>query len=283
MVKWAMIMDINKCIACYACFNACKDEFWGNDYPPYSTSIKRRGQTFIRLLKRERGTFPHVKAAYMPILCMQCDMPRCMEVARDGAVYKRRDGIVIIDPVKAIGQKEIVEACPYNAVSWNDEKNLPQKCIFCVHRIEVGEAPRCVDVCPSGALIFGDLEDEKSEVSRKLKELQAEPFHPEYGTRPNVFYLNLYKITKYFIAGSVAFEDTDESAEGVKVSIINLKTGESRVMFTDFFGTFEFDRLEPNTEYLLRLEYSGYQTKEIKVPLGEKDIYLGYIFLERST
>ncbi|MEM3955361.1 MAG: 4Fe-4S dicluster domain-containing protein [Candidatus Bathyarchaeia archaeon] len=282
MTRWAMIIDIDKCIACYACFNACKDEFWDNIYPPYSAPIKKRGQTFIRLLKRERGKFPYVKVSYMPILCMQCEDPKCMRVAKNGAVYKRDDGIVIIDPVKAVGQKEIVDACPYGAVSWNDEKKLPQKCTLCVHRIEAGKNPRCVDVCPSGALIFGDLDDEKSEVRKKLRDGLAEPFHPEYGTKPKVFYINLHKMTKYFIAGSVAFEDTDDCAEGVEVRLTNLKTNEFKVASTDFFGSFEFDGLEPHTEYLVELKYPGYQTKEIRVKLEEKDVYLGYIFLKRD-
>ncbi|MEM2560162.1 MAG: 4Fe-4S dicluster domain-containing protein [Candidatus Bathyarchaeia archaeon] len=282
MVRWAMVIDISKCIACYACFNACKDEFWGNDYPPYSASIKKRGQTFIRLVKRERGRFPYVKVAYMPIPCMQCDKPKCMEAAKNGAVYKREDGIVIIDPVKAVGQREIVNACPYGSVSWNDEKDLPQKCTFCVHLIETGKIPRCVEACPSGALLFDDLDDEKSEVSRKVKESLAEQFHPEYGTKPNVFYTNLHKMTKYFIAGSIVFEDTDECAEGVEAEIVNLKTNESKVTFTDFFGTFEFDGLEPNIEYLVKLKHPDYQTKEIRVKLEEKDVYLGYIFLKRD-
>ncbi|MEM2273019.1 MAG: 4Fe-4S dicluster domain-containing protein [Candidatus Bathyarchaeia archaeon] len=282
MVRWAMVIDISKCIACYACFNACKDEFWGNDYPPYSASIKKRGQTFIRLVKRERGKFPYVKVAYMPILCMQCDKPKCMEVTKNNSVYKREDGIVIIDPVKAIGQKEIVDACPYNSISWNEEKNLPQKCTFCVHRIEVGRIPKCVEVCPSGAMSFGDLDDEKSAVSKKVKEGVAEQFHPEYNTKPKVFYINLHKMTKYFIAGSVVFGDTDECAEGVEVSIINLKTNESKTAFTDFFGNFEFDGLEPNTEYLVKLTYPGYQAREIWIKLEEKDVYLGNILLERD-
>ena len=129
---------------CYACFNACKDEFWNNDYPPYSLGIKKLGQTLIRLMKRERGKFPHVKVAYMPILCMQCSDPPCAKVAKNNAVYSRADGVVIIDPQRAAGQRDIVDACPYHAVSWNDEKNIPQKCTFCVHRIESGKIPRCV-------------------------------------------------------------------------------------------------------------------------------------------
>ncbi|MBS7647016.1 MAG: 4Fe-4S dicluster domain-containing protein [Candidatus Bathyarchaeia archaeon] len=281
MRKWVMVINVDRCIACYACFIACKDEFWGNDYPPYSAGIKKREQTLIRLEKRERGKFPHVKVAYMPVLCMQCDNPPCMKAAKHNAVYKREDGIVIIDPVKAFGQQELLKACPYNAVSWNDEKNLPQKCTFCIHRVEEGKLPRCVQACPSGALLFGDLNDPESEVGKILKSNQAEPFHSEYGTKPNVYYINLYKMTKYFIAGDVAFKESDECAEGVEVTLINEATGESRKVKTDAFGSFEFDGLEPNTRYRIRLDHPGYTPKEIPLKLDEADIYLGYIFLEK--
>jgi len=279
--KWAMVVNVSKCIACYACFIACKDEFWDNDYLPHSVGIKKREQMLIRLEKRERGKFPYVKVAYMPIMCMQCDNPPCMKVAKDNAVYKREDGIVIIDPIKAVGQREIVRACPYGAVSWNDEKNIPQKCTFCVHRLELGKLPRCVQACPSGALLFGDLNDPESEVSRIVRAGIAEPLHPEHGTGPNVYYIDLYKMTKHFIAGSVAFKDTDECAEGVEVTLINEETGETRKAKTDAFGTFEFDGLEPNVIYRIKLEYPGYVPKEIRLKL-DKDTYLGYLFLERE-
>lgn len=282
MTKWGMVIDVDKCIACYACFNACKDEFWGNDYPPYSLGIKRREQTLIRLVKRERGRFPHVKVSYMPILCMQCGDPPCAKVARDNAIYKRRDGIVLIDPYKAAAQKEIVDACPYHVVSWNDEEGIPQTCTFCVHRVEGGKIPRCVQACPSGALLFGDLDDEGSEVSKIVKNGLAEPYHPEYNTKPSVYYMNLYKMTKYFIAGSVSFKDTDECAEGVEVTLTNKRTGETKTVITDSFGSFEFDGLDSDTAYSLRLNYPGYAPKELCLKVEKNDIYLGYIFIDRT-
>jgi len=281
VTKWALVVDVDKCIACYACFVACKDEFWANDYPPYSLGVKKREQTLIRLVKRERGKFPYVKVHYMPILCMQCDKPPCIKVAKNNAVYKREDGIVIIDPEKAVGQREIVNACPYGVISWNDERNLPQKCTFCVHRVEDGKIPRCVQACPSNALIFGDLDNPKSEVSKMVKSGLAEQFHPEYNTKPNVYYLNLYKMTKYFVAGKVVLRDTDECAEGVEVALINEKTGESRTTLTDSFGKFEFDGLELNIKYRIKLNRPGYISKELSLIL-EEDTYLGNIFLDRA-
>lgn len=282
MTKWAMVIDIDKCIACYACFTACKDEFYDNDYLPYSVSIKRREQTFIRLRKRERGQFPHVKVSYMPILCMQCNEPPCMKAAQNSAIYKREDGIIIIDPVKAVGQRKIVDACPYNEISWNDERNVPQKCTFCVHRLDEGKLPRCVQACPSGALLFGDLDNPESNVSQIMKSGSMKPLNPEYNTKPSVYYISLYKMTKYFIAGNVVFKDTDECADGVEVTLINEKTGESNTVLTDVFGGFEFDGLEPETKYRLKFKHPRCSPKELLVTLEKGDAYLGYIFVERK-
>ena len=281
MTRWAMVIDIDKCIACYACFIACKDEFWDNDYPPYSLGIKKLDQTLIRLIKRERGKFPHVKVAYMPVFCMQCADPPCAKVAKNNAVYSRADGVVIIDPQKAAGQRDIIEGCPYHVVSWNDEKRIPQKCTFCIHRIESGKIPRCVQACPSGAMIFGDLEDEQSEISKLVKSGLAEPYHPEYNTKPSVYYLNLHRMTKYFIAGNVVFKDTDECAEGVEVTLINEKTGENKAVITDSFGGFEFDGLDTDVVYRLRIAYTGYAPKELSLKIERNDIYLGNIFIEK--
>jgi len=212
---------------------------------------------------------------------MQCADPPCAQVAKNNAVYSRADGVVIIDPQKAAGQRDIIEGCPYHVVSWNDEKRIPQKCTFCIHRIESGKIPRCVQACPSGAMIFGDLEDEQSEISKLVKSGLAEPYHPEYNTKPSVYYLNLHRMTKYFIAGNVVFKDTDECAEGVEVTLINEKTGENKTVITDSFGGFEFDGLDTDVVYRLRIAYTGYAPKELSLKIERNDIYLGNIFIEK--
>lgn len=272
-----MVIDISRCTACYACFTACKDEYWNNDYPPYSAPQPKHGQFWINLVKKERGTYPCIKVAYVPVLCMQCDDAPCIKAAKDGAVYRRPDGIVIIDPQKAVGQKQIVDACPYHIIFWNEEKQLPQKCTFCVHMLEEGKIPKCVQVCPSQALIFGDLDDPKSEVSTLVKSGKAEVFHPEYNIKPNVYYIDLYKMTKLFIAGSAVFKDTDECAENVKVTLEDKQTGETRTTFTTNYGDFEFDGLNVG-KYSVKLECDGYAPKIIDVDL-KTDSYLGYITL----
>lgn len=192
MVRWVMIVDVKKCTACYNCVLACKDEFWGNAYYPYSAPQPKFSHFWIRIEKKEEGRWPDlIKVTYTPIPCMHCDDPPCAKTVKNGAVYKRADGIVIIDPERSKGQRQIVEACPYKAIFWNEELQIPQKCTFCVHLIDKGwYMPRCVEVCPVEALIFGDADDPKSEVSRILSEGRAKPLHPEYGTKPKVYYVD---------------------------------------------------------------------------------------------
>ena len=115
-----------------------------------------------------------------------------------------------------------------------------------------------------------------------LEKGKAEVFLPEYGTKPNVHYIDLYKITKRFIAGSVVFEDTDECAENVKATLVNQQTNETTIAFTNNFGDFDFDGLTKNGEYMIHLEHPGYTSKSIDVLL-EEAVHLGYIFLEKAT
>lgn len=280
MVKWALVVDITKCNGCYNCFLACKDEYWGNDYLPYSVSQPRHGHFWMQILTKERGKYPYVRVAYMPLPCMHCDDAPCIKAAKDNAIYKRPDGIVIIDPQKAVNQKNLVDSCPYGVIFWNEEKRLPQKCTLCAHLLDKGwKEPRCVQACPTGALIFGDLDNPQSEVFKLVATGRAEHFKPELNTKPRVYYIGLHRYTKHFIAGSVAFKDTDECAEKVKVTLHNKETGEIKTALTNVFGNFEFDGLNPG-EYSLNFEYPNYQAKSVDVKL-EKSIYLDYVFLEK--
>lgn len=277
MATWAMVIDISRCTGCYCCFAACKDEYWDNDYPPYSAAQPRHDQFWMNLVKKERGTYPRVKVAYIPVLCMHCDDAPCVKAAEKRAVYKRPDGIVIIDPKKAVGQRQIVDACPYHAIFWNEERRLPQKCTFCVHRLGEGKLPKCVQVCPSEALIFGDLADRKSDVSRIVASRKAGVLNAEHKTKPRVYYLG---VPKLFIAGSVVYGDVDECAEGVAVTLTNRSTGKSVETLTNNFGDFEFDGLGTG-KYLLRLECKGYLAKTAAVDLrADKD--MGAVILARA-
>ena len=128
MPRYGMMIDVGKCTGCYSCFLACKDEYCGNDYPGYSASQPPRGQYWMRLKAKERGTYPKVKLSYIPTPCMQCGEASCLRDETDGAVFKRPDNIVMIDPEKAKGRKDILSSCPYRVIYWNEDRGIPQKC-----------------------------------------------------------------------------------------------------------------------------------------------------------
>jgi ferredoxin len=207
---------------------------------------------------------------------MHCQSAPCIAAAQNGAVYRRPDGIVIIDPEKAKGQKAIVTSCPYRVIFWNEEKQLPQKCTLCAHHLDKGEkVPRCVEACPTGALAFGDLDDPASDVAKLAAAPGAEVFHPEYKTDPLICYSG---IPKRMIVGEVVLKDKDdECAQGVKVVLEgnNMKFEAA----TDGYGDFEFDGLPKNTAYTLTISKAGYTAKKLEVSTL-RNIDLGEIVLE---
>jgi Fe-S-cluster-containing dehydrogenase component len=274
MTKYGMAIDISKCTGCYSCFTACKDEYWENDYPPYSVAQPRFGEYWINLVKKERGVYPCVKVAYIPIPCQHCEDAPCQKKAKNGAITRNEDGIVLIDPQKAKGQKQLVDACPYQAIFWNEEKQVAQKCTFCIHRLEEGKVPRCAQICPSGAIQFGDLDDPRSGVSQLVASGNTEPLRPELGTRPSVRYLN---VPKKFLAGSVVYGDKDECVERASVTLSS--NGNVKELATNAFGDFMFDGL-PEGRYSLRVEAPGYQVHTDDIGLGT-DRYLGVIRLAK--
>jgi Fe-S-cluster-containing dehydrogenase component len=278
MARCGMVIDITKCNGCYNCFLACKDEHCGNDYPPYALSQPMIGQFWIRLIEKERGKYPKVKVAYTPIPCMHCEEPRCLKASTGGAVYKRADGIMLIDPEKSRGQKGIVSACPYGAIFWNEEKQVPQKCTFCAHLLDKGwKEPRCVEVCPTGALAFGDLDDPRSEVSRLATSGHAVVLNSEYNMREKVTYIGL---PRRFIAGAVVFGDTGECAEGVKITLYG--ENDTRTTGSNNYGDFEFEDLPEDSDFKIDVKFSGYKTRSFKVKTTE-DVYLGDITLEKAS
>ena len=146
-MKPGIAVNAARCMACYACFMACKDEHcgWASKL---SAPQPHMGQYWMNIVEWERGDNERrIKTATVPTPCSHCAKPACMAAAKDGAVYKREDGIVIIDPEKAKGQKQIVDACPIHAIYWNEELQLPQKCTMCAELMDdpdyPGKEPRC--------------------------------------------------------------------------------------------------------------------------------------------
>jgi Fe-S-cluster-containing dehydrogenase component len=277
MKKWNMIIDVAKCQDCNNCFLACKDEFIENDWPPFSIAQPWHGQRWMNIMRKERGQYPLVDVAYRPTPCMHCDVAPCIKAAKKGAVTKRRDGIVIIDPEKAKGQMDIVDSCPYGVIWWNADKTVPQKCTFCIHLLEDGwNKPRCVQSCPTGAMEVVHAED--AQMKKRVKTEGLEVLLPELKTRPRVYYKNLYRYEKCFIAGSVVLQDKDECAEGAKVTLRKgAKSLES--VETNNYGDFKIDNLEEKSgKYSLEIEYSGYASRKMGVALT-KSVNVGTIFL----
>jgi Fe-S-cluster-containing dehydrogenase component len=278
MNKWNLIIDIAKCHDCNNCFLACKDEYYENDYAPYSSAQPRHGHRWIDILRKERGQYPKVDVSYLPLPCMHCDEADCIKTAEDEAIYKREDGIVIIDPLKSKGQKALVDSCPYGVIWWNEELDVPQKCTFCAHLLDDGwQEPRCVQACPTEAMEF--LRIEETEAQRMIDSEKLEVWHPEYGLEPRVYYKNLYRFNKCFIAGSVALRDIDECAEGAKITLNN-GTGEIiDTAVTDNYGDFKIENLkEKSGRYTLDVVYPGYRKQELSVDLEDsKDV--GTIYL----
>ena len=151
---------------------------------------------------------------------------------------------------------------------------MAQKCTFCAHLLDAGwKEPRCVEACPTGTLIFGDLDDPGSDVSKAWE--RAVPMHPEYGLGEKVRYIGL---PANFVAGAVVLADTDECAAGVTVSLQG--DGESKTTTTDGFGDFEFEGLPSNKDYNITISAPGYSTRGLAVKTYAS-VYLGDIFLER--
>ena len=277
MNKWNLIIDVAQCHDCNNCFLACKDEYFDNDFPPYSLAQPRHGHKWIDILRKERGQYPKVDVSYLPLPCMHCDSAPCVVESKDEAVYKRDDGIVMIDPEKAKGRKDILDMCPYGAIWWNEEKGVPQKCTLCVHLLDDGwEQPRCVQACPTGAMRIVHVEDSEMEKLKESEKLKV--YQPQYQTEPRVYYKNLYRFTKCFIAGSVALKDTDECAEGAKITLRNGSGKVIDTVVTNNYGDFKIDDLEKSGKYSLEVEYPGYQKQELGVDL-EDSINIGTIFL----
>ena len=164
MAKYGFIIDVDRCNGCYSCFLACKDEWIGNDHGTYGKATEE-GMNLMRVKEIEYGTFNKVKVDYIAIPCQHCQNAPCV-LKRPDAFYKREDGLVILDPEKS-ADKSLLQACPYGCVQWNETAGIAQKCNGCAHMLDKGEKQtRCSEVCPNQALIFGDLDDPDSEISK---------------------------------------------------------------------------------------------------------------------
>ena len=267
------VFDAAKCNGCRNCQIACKDEHVDNDWSPWSRPQPDTGHFWCRIEERVRGQVPKVRVSYVMHRCQHCENAPCMAAAPE-AVYRREDGLVIVDPEKAAGRRELVEACPYGAIFWNEELAIPQKCTGCAHLVDAGEAPHCVDVCPHGALRFGDEEDLAAEIAA------SEALVPGRAgaDRPRVFYLNL---PRRFLAGVVVDPEADEVVPGARVTAENLATGEVLAAEADEFGDFWFHQVGA-AGWRVYAEAEGYLTRVLEASTVDEDRNMGPIELYRA-
>jgi Fe-S-cluster-containing dehydrogenase component len=272
-----MLIDLAICNGCHNCQVACKDEHVGNDWSPIARPQPDTGQFWNKVINLERGTVPKVQVTYHHSICQHCEDAPCLEACPQKAIYRRKDGIVIIDPDKCRGNQLCLEACPYeNVIYFNSDLNIAQKCTFCAHLIDRGwTETRCSDACPTGAFTFG----EDSDPTIKEKIAKSELLKPELPTRPRVYFLNL---PKKWIAGAVYDKEADECTYGATVTATNLATGEKLTTKTDNYGDFWLKNLADGT-YTLLIEKPGYLPQKLgPIDATSKDQNLGDIVLWRA-
>jgi Fe-S-cluster-containing dehydrogenase component len=280
MKKWHFIVDVEKCENCGNCFMACRDEHVGNDWPGYSAPQLEHGRKWIDVRGRERGQYPSIDVVYLPIPCMHCDQAPCIEAGKPGSIIKRPDGIVLINPQKAKGQRNIVTACPYGAISWNEDLDIPQKCTLCAHLLDNGwTKTRCVQSCPTGALNL--VHTEEARMDEMVRTEQLKTYLPERGTRPRVYYRNLQRFTHCFIAGSVATRNgtTEDCVEGAEVTLRNAKDEIIARGTTDNYGDFKFNGIKQNSgRYIITIHYGNRDFKNVECDLKES-LNVGVVFV----
>ena len=280
MSKWNLIIDVAECTNCNNCTLATMDEYVDNDWPGYSAPMPKHGHRWIDIKQKERGQAPFLDIAYVPTMCNHCDNGPCIEAAGDdGSITKRADGIVIIDPEKAKGRKDLVDACPYGHIWWNEELKVPQIWTFDAHLLDNGwQQTRGEQSCPTGAMKAVKRDD--LAMQKMAGEEGLEVIKPELGTQPRVWYRNLWRYSKAFIGASVSAE-TDGVVDCIEGASVVLSKGANKVAetTTDIYGDFKFDKLEENSgSYNVKISAAGYEIKTVTVELAES-VYLGEIRL----
>jgi Fe-S-cluster-containing dehydrogenase component/formate-dependent nitrite reductase membrane component NrfD len=182
--EWVKVIDQTRCIGCHACTTACKSE---NQVPVGVT------RTYVKSV--DVGYFPQARRAFQVTRCNQCANPPCVAACPTAAMYRRADGIVDFDKRICIGCKACIAACPYDAIFINPEDHSAEKCNLCAHRLDIGMEPACVVVCPTEAILVGDLSDPFSRVAGIVQRQPVTVRRPEKETYPKLFYQGAHQAT----------------------------------------------------------------------------------------
>ncbi|MCO6188403.1 4Fe-4S dicluster domain-containing protein [Rhizobium sp. L1K21] len=262
MKKLHMIFDVDRCNNCNNCVLATNDEYLDNDFPGYSAPQSATGSPWLSIERVEQGSAPLIDIAHVVNTCQLCANPPCVNAQTKDAVHQREDGIVIIDPEKAKGRRDIVAACPYGQIFWNDDLELPQKWTFDAHLLDGGWAqPRASQVCPTRALttVFADDDEMKERAERERLRIKE----PKNDSRPRFYYKNLDRTDHIFIGGNL-YADIGGQETCLEAIPVELWSAGERIAetTTDGFGDFRFERLKPRPtsgEVRVRQEAQGDQ------------------------
>jgi len=278
--KWNLIINVGRCENCHNCVIANRDEHVGNDFPGYAAPAAAVGDSPIRILRRTQGSAPMVETTYLPVMCNHCDDAPCIRRAGD-AIRKRDDGIVIFDPVKSRGRKDIVRSCPYGAIVWNEEKQLPQTWFFDAHLLDQGwQQPRCQQVCPTNVFEAVKLDD--AAMAKKAEKEGLKVLKPNLATKPRIWYRGLERWETCFIGGSVSaeFAGVVDCVQGAEVTLFQGSKRLARAT-TNNFGDFAFDGLRGDGS-TYRVEVSHAIGSVRRDCVLSESIYLGELRLGRA-
>jgi Fe-S-cluster-containing dehydrogenase component len=248
---------------------ACKSS---NDIPV--GEYEGREYYRIRPEEKEFGRYPYVFRNFTPVLCMHCLDPPCINVCPiTGGLYKREDGIVLVDEQKCDGCRQCIQACPYDAIYFRQDKGVIDKCTFCFDIVDEGSRPECAKTCPSNAIFFGDVDDRESNISKLIKEYDAKPLHPEFGTKPSVYYTTHAGRIK----GTVLEKTSKLPLQGAVITLEGKKGKELFSTITSVDGVFFLWSLNLPMKYELEIEAEGYRSRKIHIDSSEEYVDLGEI------
>lgn len=272
MKKWQLIFDAARCNSCNNCVLATKDEYLFNRFEGYSECAPRQGSLWFTLDRHERGSAPQIDVTHYINTCHQCADAPCITDATRDALHQREDGIVMIDPVKAKGRSDLVDACPFGHIHWNEAEQVPQKYSLDAHLLDTGwTQTRAVQACPTQALTIVKLDDAVMQQQADRDGLVRPPSAAQ--ARSRIWFKNVGALTHAFLGGTlVRFSETREDCVSGLVVRLIAPDGTVAEERSDAFGDFKFDGLAGAGE--------SYQL-EVLSPLGEPFL-AGTFSLENS-